>query len=189
MIKLKTILSEGYAWEREAGKPLPTLEQTTAAHAAKQAEQSAEQPLSNPIDEVQTFHGDPDEIFEEIAEYLVDDGHAPSFKAAMHALDNTSEDYETIIGVYMSDHLTRDEAISTIADLIDIRPRDNDQQPMPSNEGAKPDFLDLDKDGNEEESMKDAAADREDMAEAFARRMRGNLKGSEHILTETFRRK
>jgi hypothetical protein len=87
MIKLKTILSEGYAWEREAGKPLPTLEQTTAAHAAKQAEQSAEQPLSNPIDEVQTFHGDPDDIFEEIAEYLVDDGHAPSLKAAMHALE------------------------------------------------------------------------------------------------------
>lgn len=39
MIKLKTILGEGYAWEREAGKPLPTLEQTTAAYAAKMQEQ------------------------------------------------------------------------------------------------------------------------------------------------------
>ena len=39
MMKLKTILGEGYAWEREAGKPLPTLEQTTAAYAAKMQEQ------------------------------------------------------------------------------------------------------------------------------------------------------
>jgi hypothetical protein len=41
MIKLKTILGEGYAWEREAGKPLPTLEQTTAAYAAKMQEEEA----------------------------------------------------------------------------------------------------------------------------------------------------
>jgi hypothetical protein len=51
--------------------------------------------------------------------------------------------------------------------------------------------LDLDDDGNEEEAMKDAADDAEDkeqdVKEAFARRMRGNLKGSEHILTETFK--
>jgi hypothetical protein len=33
---------------------------------------------------------------------------------------------------------------------------------------AKPDFLDLDGDGNEKESMKAAAADKEDMHEAFA---------------------
>lgn len=35
----------------------------------------------------------------------------------------------------------------------------------PSKSGAKPDFLDLDKDGNEEESMKDAADDMENMKE------------------------
>ena len=40
MIKLKTILGEGYAWEREAGKPLPTLEQTIAAYAAKMQEEA-----------------------------------------------------------------------------------------------------------------------------------------------------
>ena len=125
MIKLKNILSEAYAWEREEGKPLPTLAQTTAAYAAKLAEQSAAQDLSDPMDE-------------------------------------------------------------------------------PIEEEAKPDFLDLDDDGNEEEAMKDAAEDAEDkedvitikstskgkddVKEAFARRMRGNLKGSEHILSETFKK-
>lgn len=42
MIKLKTILSEGHAWEREAGKPLPTLADTTAAYQAKLKEQQGD---------------------------------------------------------------------------------------------------------------------------------------------------
>ena len=72
MIKLKNILSEGFAWERKADGSLPTLADTTAAYEAKLREEA--------------------------------------------------------------------EAVS-----ID--------------EEAKPDFLDLDNDGDEEESMKDAAAD------------------------------
>lgn len=44
MIKLKNILSEGYAWEREAGKPLPTLADTTAAYARKLQEAEDEKP-------------------------------------------------------------------------------------------------------------------------------------------------
>jgi len=36
-------------------------------------------------------------------------------------------------------------------------------------EGAKPDFLDLDKDGDKEESMKDAAADKKDLDESLIR--------------------
>ena len=50
MIKLKTILSEGHAWEREAGKPLPTLADTTAAYQAKLKKQSADQPISSPME-------------------------------------------------------------------------------------------------------------------------------------------
>ena len=62
MIKLKTILGEGYAWEREAGKPLPTLEQTTAAYAAKMQEQSADQAISNPMDDELEEQDKPDYI-------------------------------------------------------------------------------------------------------------------------------
>ena len=35
MIKLKDILSEAYAWERQEGKPLPTLAEVQAAYQAK----------------------------------------------------------------------------------------------------------------------------------------------------------
>ncbi len=141
MIKLKNILSEGYAWERQEGKPLPTLKDVQEAYDAKGVEDAA------------------------------------------------------------------DEA----------------------NEGAKPDYIDLDKDGNEEESMKDAAADankkaeqnpkdgtpKEDLPskdlailqmketeeetdmdvlnmgsleEGFWKRVKGNLHGHEYILREAFRK-
>jgi hypothetical protein len=172
MIKLKTILSEGYAWEREAGKPLPTLEQTTAAHAAKQAEQSAEQPLSNPIEESNhDFVADCADYFGMTAE---------EFEQQVMRSGAEFDVIERILNSSMSS----EEAYASIADMVNL--------PMPSNEGAegaRPDFLDLDGDGNEEESMKAAAADREDMAEAFARRLRGNLHGHEYILSEAFRSK
>jgi hypothetical protein len=172
MIKLKSILSEGYAWEREAGKPLPTLEQTTAAHAAKQAEQSAEQPLSNPIEE---SNGD---FVADCADYF-----GMTEEAFEQQVMRSGAEFDVIERIMNSNSMTSEEAYATIADMVNL--------PMPSNEGVegvKPDFLDLDKDGNEEESMKSASAEQEDMHEAFARRLMGNLKGSEHILTETFRK-
>jgi hypothetical protein len=169
MIKLKTILSEGYAWEREAGKPLPTLADTTAAHAAKLAEQSDEQALSNPIQE---SNGD---FVADCADYF-----GMTEEAFEQQVMRSGAEFDVIERIMNSNSMTSEEAYATIADMVNL--------PMPSNEGVKPDFLDLDKDGNEEESMKSAAAEREDMAEAFARRLMGNLKGSEHILTETFRK-
>jgi hypothetical protein len=229
MIKLKSILSEGYAWEREAGKPLPTLADTTAAHAAKLAEQSAEQAISNPME---TPLKESDDIYDEIADEL---GLTP--QQFDDALNKTGAELDVIDRLYHSNSLTRTEALSQIADLLDVQighdasQQDNvfdiimtytkdpdeaeaaydawlngDSMPaaieanvtrdprwaairQPQREAAKPDFLDLDGDGDEEESMKSAAADRkEDMHEAFARRLMGNLKGSEHILRETFRK-
>jgi hypothetical protein len=40
MIKLKDILSEAYAWERQEGKPLPTLAEVQAAYQAKMQEEA-----------------------------------------------------------------------------------------------------------------------------------------------------
>ena len=133
MIKLKSILSEAYAWERQEGKPLPTLKDVQEAYDAKGVEDA--------VDE--------------------------------------------------------------------------------SNEQAKPDYIDLDKDGDKEESMKKAAADAESedskevneeeteeetdhaadeesvdmdvlnmgsLEEGFWNRVKGNLHGHEYILRETFRK-
>jgi hypothetical protein len=176
MIKLKSILSEGYAWEREAGKPLPTLADTTAAHAAKLAEQSAEQAISNPME---TPLKESDDIFDEIAAEL-----GISSEAFDEAANKSMAELDIIEKIYMSDHYTKSEAMSMIADMLDVDINE-------AADGVKPDYIDADGDGNEEESMKQAfadKADKEDMKEAFERRMRGNLKGSEHILTETFRK-
>jgi hypothetical protein len=40
MIKLKNILSEAYAWERQDGKPLPTLKDVQEAYDAKGVEEA-----------------------------------------------------------------------------------------------------------------------------------------------------
>ena len=82
MIKLKSILGEGFAWERRADGSLPTIADTTAAYEAQVREQ-AELNMS---------------------------------------FDSEDESAETEV-----------------------------------EESAKPDFLDLDKDGDKEESMKSAA--------------------------------
>jgi hypothetical protein len=132
MIKLKNILSEAYAWERQEGKPLPTLKDVQEAYDAKGVEDA--------VDEAEG--------------------------------------------------------------------------------GAKPDYIDLDKDGNEEESMKQAAKDAEadskevneeeteeesdeavdtadvdmdvlnmaSIEETFWSRVKGNLHGHEYILREAFRK-
>lgn len=172
MIKLKSILSEGYAWEREPGKPLPTLAQTTAAHAAKLAEQSAEQPLSNPIEE--SNH----DFVADCADYF-----GMTEQEFEQQVMRSGAEFDVIERI-LNSSMSSQEAYASIADMVNL--------PMPSNEGvegAKPDFLDLDGDGNEEESMKAAAASKEDMQEAFARRLRGNLHGHEYILSEAFRSK
>jgi hypothetical protein len=86
-----------------------------------------------------------------------------------------------------------------------------------ANEEAKPDYIDLDKDGDKEETMKKAAADKEaekdddydndhsdplideestdmdvlnmgSLEEGFWSRVKGNLHGHEHILREAFRK-
>jgi hypothetical protein len=131
MIKLKNILSEGFAWERKEDGSLPTIADTTAAYARKLQEKAE---LNMP------FTDDSDE----------------------------------------TEHEEVDEA-------------------------AKPDYIDADGDGNEEESMKKAFADKEkaeknesalitksglqEMREIpLEQRILRNLKGQDYILRETFKK-
>ena len=132
MIKLKNILTEAYAWERQEGKALPTLKDVQDAYDAKGIDEAADE----------------------------------------------------------------------------------------DNDGAKPDYIDADGDGNEKESMKKAFADKADSKvvkeeeteeesdhaadeeavdmdvlnmgsleeSTFWGRVKGNLKGHEYILREAFRK-
>ncbi len=89
MIKLKNILTEGFAWERKEDGSLPTLADTTAAYERKLQEEAE---LNMPFEDGEEVDVDAEETVEE---------------------------------------------------------------------EAKPDYIDLDGDGNEEESMKQAAKDKE----------------------------
>jgi hypothetical protein len=128
MIKLKSILNEGYSWERKADGSLPTLSDSIAAYEAKLREEAE---LNMPFD------------------------------------DNDTESDE------------------------------------PVKEDAKPDYFDADGDGNEEESMKKAFADKEEKNEStlikkagiqemreipLEQRILRNLKGNDYILRETFKK-
>jgi hypothetical protein len=126
MIKMTPLLTESYAWQRRADGSLPTLRDVQEAYKKS-------------LKEAPRYYGDIDELYAEIAAYLADDGHAPSEEAALRALENSDEDYETLVGIYMSDHLTVDEKISMIADLIDIDPNDNDQEGVQESRAAKDD--------------------------------------------------
>jgi len=113
MIKLKTILTEGFAWERKEGKGLPTMAEVKAEYDAKQLKEN-------------------------------DSYESMSNAQLMAAAEDAGMADEIIMG---SDGLVNSE------ELIDLlNAEDSGMQ-----EAAKPDFLDLDGDGDETESMKSAA--------------------------------
>jgi len=97
MIKLKNILSEGFAWERKEGKGLPTMAEVQAEYNAKQLKE---------------YSGD---IFDEIADEL-----GISADAFDNALNSSKAELDIIEKIYMSDSYTRTESLSMIADMLDI---------------------------------------------------------------------
>ena len=216
MIKLKNILSEAYAWERQEGKSLPTLAEVQAAYDAKMQEEAKPDFLDLDDD------GDDEESMKLAAKDVDDDDNDPEpEKWSKDKLEKAPEPYK-----------------------YDPYGDDDDDDDYYMDEAAKPDFLDLDGDGNETESMKSAAADStphgnnigrnrakaqlknnkdnsdiyghdafgdvtklnspsdvddvkyknftiktESLAKAFNKRMLGNLHGHEYILREAFKRK
>jgi hypothetical protein len=132
MIKLKDILSEAYAWERQEGKPLPTLAEVQAAYDARMREEAKPDFLDLDDD------GDEDESMKSAAKDADDDNDPEPEKWSKDKLEKAPEPYK--YDPYGDDD-------------------DDDDGNYYMDEAAKPDFLDLDGDGNETESMKSAAAD------------------------------
>ena len=133
MIKLKNILSEAYAWERQEGKSLPTLAEVQAAYDAKMREEAKPDFLD-----------------------LDDDGdEKESMKSASKDADDDNEDTD------LDDTNHKYTKFKDVPEPYKYDPYgdDDDDDDYYMDEAAKPDFLDLDGDGNETESMKSAAAD------------------------------
>jgi len=212
MIKLKNILSEAYAWERQEGKSLPTLAEVQAAYQAKMREDAKPDFLDLDDD------GDEEESMKSAAKDVDDDNDPEPEKWSKDKLEPEPEPYK-------------------------YDPYGDDDDDYYMDEAAKPDFLDLDGDGDETESMKSAAADTtaygnyvnpsrarkaltdkdvdvygikgktgtkitnaselymyskftiksknnsKSLSESFNKRMLGNLHGHEYILHEAFKKK
>ena len=230
MIKLKNILSEAYAWERQAGKALPTLAEVQAAYDARMLEDAGNEDPDY-IDPDYIDLDDEEEVDDD--GYPVMDGGRPSGSSR-----EVDDDKDPEPEKWSTDKLEKEPADPFDTDLYDD---DDDYGNYYMDEAAKPDFLDLDNDGDETESMKSAADSTahgnyvnkarakahltkkdchvyghdssgkatklnstsdidnpkykkftiktESLAESFKKRMLGNFKGSEYILSETFKRK
>ena len=148
MIKLKSILSEGYAWERRADGSLPTLKDVQEAYDAKGVEEAADAKpdyidLDGDGNEEESMK-DAAADMQKKAEQNPKDGKSkedlPSKDLAMHQMKEEETEEE-------SDHVA-DEA------------------------GADMDVLNM---GSLEES-------------AFWGRVKGNLHGHEYILREAFKK-
>lgn len=125
-LKLKTLL-EGYAWERKAGQPLPTLAEVQAEYEQNEAAD----PIKANIAKLE----------KEIAD----------LKHQYYKDSNLSPEREKQLRKQLGDKGR---------ELKRAKRQDRTGSAgygKPSKSNVKPDFLDLDKDGNTEEPMKSAA--------------------------------
>ena len=143
MLKLKNILKEGYAWEREPGKPLPTLEQTSAAYAAKMQEQGGSKP----------DYIDSDDDDEEIEQKGFNLGYIIAEQLVDLLTELPDEKQYLAINGFVEGFNNWE------IDEINVSKSETFKNEMQEQVGSKPDYIDLDNDGDEEESMKKAARD------------------------------
>ena len=134
MIKLKNILSEAYAWERQDGKPLPTLKDVQEAYDAKGVEDAVDEANDGAKPDYIDADGDGDE--------------KESMKKAFADKEETNEGDDENHGIH-ADMPKHDDAEETDLDVLNM--------------------------GSLEESK-------------FWGRVKGNLHGHEYILREAFRK-
>lgn len=134
MKKLKDILLEGYAWERTPGKPLPTLAEVQAEYQRNESANDAKAKIAK------------------LEKKIADVKH--QYYSDKNLTDEKSQKLRKQLG-----ELGRELKRAKREDKTGSAGYDKS-----SKSDAKPDFLDLDKDGNTEEPMKDAA---DDMNEEF----------------------
>jgi hypothetical protein len=162
-MKLKDILLEGYAWERKEGQPLPTLAEVQAEYQRNEAADAVKAKVAK--------------LEKEIAD----------LKHQYYKDSNLSPEREKQLRKQMGEkgrelkRAKREDKTGSAG----YNPNPERKTPTSPSSKPKPDFLDLDKDGNTEEPMKDAA---DDMNESFWNRVKGNLHGHEYILRESFRK-
>ena len=184
--KRRNLLSEAYAWERQAGKALPTLAEVQAAYDARMQEQADDEDEIDDANFSDSDYEEAPEPYDPNNEEDEDDGYMyEAAKPDFLDLDNDNNKTEPM----------KKAAADSTADgnyVNKARAKSNltkkDCSVYGHDSSGKATKLNSTSDVDNPKYKK-FTIKTESLAEAFKKRMIGNLKGSEYILSETFKRK
>lgn len=187
MIKLKNILNEAYAWERQEGKSLPTLAEVQAAYDARMREDASIDP-----DEDAHEYTDDEDLPEPYDPNEEEDDMYESKAAKDYdgdgEIESGSEEYLGSVDKAIN-------ANTTLQGNVINRNRAKSKDTWKNGNSVyghteSGDATKLNGPGDvDNPKYKKFTIKTESLAESFKKRMIGNLKGSEYILSETFKRK
>ena len=184
--KRRNLLSEAYAWERQAGKALPTLAEVQAAYDARMQEQLGDEDEIDDANFSDSDYEEAPEPYDPNNEEDEDDGYMyEAAKPDFLDLDNDNNKTEPM----------KKAAADSTADANYVnkaRAKSNltkkDCSVYGHDSSGKATKLNSTSDVDNPKYKK-FTIKTESLAESFKKRMIGNLKGSEYILSETFKRK
>ena len=184
--KRRNLLSEAYAWERQAGKALPTLAEVQAAYDARMQEQAGDEDEIDDANFSDSDYEEAPEPYDPNNEEDDDDGYMyEAAKPDFLDLDNDNNKTEpmkkaaadsTADGNYVNKSRAKSNLIKK-----DYSVYGHDSSGKATKLNSTSDV--------DNPKYKKFTIKTESLAEAFKKRMIGNLKGSEYILSETFKRK
>ena len=185
MIKLKNILSEAYAWERQEGKPLPTLAEVQAAYQAKMREDvdpDEDAHEYTPDEDVpEPYDPDDDDFFNESKADKDYDGDGKKESGSEEYLGSVDKAIKAAADSTADGNYVNKARAKSSLTKKDCHVYGHDSSGKATKLNSTSDV--------DNPKYKKFTIKTESLAEAFKKRMIGNLKGSEYILSETFKRK
>ena len=184
--KRRNLLSEAYAWERQAGKALPTLAEVQAAYDARMQEQADDEDEIDDANFSDSDYEEAPEPYDPNNEEDEDDGYMyEAAKPDFLDLDNDNNKTEPMKkaaadSTANGNYVNKARAKSSLTKK-DCHVYGHDSSGKATKLNSTSDV--------DNPKYKKFTIKTESLAEAFKKRMLGNFKGSEYILSETFKRK
>ena len=184
--KRRNLLSEAYAWERQAGKALPTLAEVQAAYDARMQEQAGDEDEIDDANFSDSDYEEAPEPYDPNNEEDEDDGYMyEAAKPDFLDLDNDNNKTEPMKkaaadSTANGNYVNKARAKSSLTKK-DCHVYGHDSSGKATKLNSTSDI--------DNPKYKKFTIKTESLAESFKKRMIGNLKGSEYILSETFKRK
>ena len=184
--KRRNLLSEAYAWERQAGKALPTLAEVQAAYDARMQEQAGDEDEIDDANFSDSDYEEAPEPYDPNNEEDEDDGYMyEAAKPDFLDLDNDNNKTEPMKKA-AADSTANGNYVNKARAKSNLTKKDCSVYGHDSSGKATKLNSTSDVDNPK---YKKFTIKTESLAESFKKRMIGNLKGSEYILSETFKRK